>query len=147
MSAFKLNVVMYATVALLGATLVGCVADVSDEEMASEDPAAGEDLGEAQQALDTCTPYGSGGGTWGDILKLCVTPQKYLYVMKRDGSAFSSSGVMELKHWLGTMMSVNVYANTNTRKVHFGPHLPGDYGAVFNSNNGGVAHTGWLYVQ
>ncbi|WP_433931175.1 hypothetical protein AB3662_43665 [Sorangium cellulosum] len=127
----------------LGVTLVGCVAETADAEL-DHAVAAEEETGEARQALETCTPLGSGGGTWGDILTLCSTPDRILHVRKRDGSAFTSSGTMSLNIWIGEILSTTVYPGA--RSVYFGQLPPGDYYAIFESNVGGEAYTGTLTI-
>ncbi|WP_438002926.1 hypothetical protein WME89_28845 [Sorangium sp. So ce321] len=131
---------------LFGLTPAGCIAeDGSFQEFQDDDVAGGEEaVGEVAQALDTCTPLGTGGGTWGDILTLCRTPANNLYVKKRSGS-FTSSGTMKLKTWLGTIYTTTVFPGATT--VYFGPQLPGWYYAVYESNAPGTAYTGEIQVR
>ncbi|HZF56507.1 MAG TPA: hypothetical protein VE093_48160 [Polyangiaceae bacterium] len=141
MKSNKLNALVCT--AFFGIALTGCIAEDGSEE---DDQVVNDDeaVAEVAQALDTCTPLGTGGGTWGDIITLCRTSSNNLYVKKRSGS-FTSSGTMELKSWVGTLYTVNVYPGATT--IHFGPQLPSWYHAVYTSNAPGTAYTGEIQVK
>lgn len=136
-----------AAMMLLGVTLVGCVAEPAGEE-ASSMSAPNERLGEAEQALeDVCAPHTTnGGGTWGDVITLCIDSYKHLYVRKWDRSAFTSSGWMTLRSWNNTTPPSRGVSPGQT-SVYFGTQPPDLYYAEFQSYAPGTAYTSWLNVQ
>ncbi|MDC3956729.1 hypothetical protein [Polyangium jinanense] len=143
MPSSKIDAMMFTV--LIGMVSAGCIAEdgsVQDEyAMRAEEEV--EAVEEAAQALDTCTT--TGGGTWGNIITLCRTSNNSLYVKKRDGGAFTSSGTMKLKTWLGTIDTRPVYVGQ--KEVWFGPPGPGWYSALYESNAPGTAYTGEIQVQ
>lgn len=140
------SLVLFAVI-LLGASLPGCAAEPLDGE--TGDPAAEEEaeVGAAEQALDAaCNPYGNGGGgTWGDILMLCRTSEGVLYVQKRDGSAFTSSGDMHLVEISRGFIDQR-HVNAGDWLVPFGQRPHGQYRAFYYSDAPGWVRTGWLEI-
>ncbi|UQA57089.1 hypothetical protein [Polyangium aurulentum] len=123
----------------ISAILSGCIAEGDYD--APEEPA--EEMAEARQELTAgCTTQGSGGGTWGDVIKLCRTSSGGLYVQKRSGT-FTSSGYIYLYNGSGSVVaSQGVPQDTLT--VNFGYRPPGWYYVYYSSNAPGEAWTGWL---
>lgn len=92
-----------------------------------------------------CTSPGSGGGTWGSVLVLCIDQDTdEIYVAKADGGTFTSSGTMRLRRDGGMVRSETVSVGDPT--VSMGPSSHGCFQATFDSNAPGTATTGRLCI-
>lgn len=91
-----------------------------------------------------CTAPGSGGGTWGSVISLCVEPTGDITVVKENRGAFSSSGRLTL-YGQGIRRTTQVTAGVYS--VRFPAVVEGCYQAHFESDVGGDAWTGTLCVD
>jgi len=143
-------------VALLAASgAIGCT--FPDEESMSGDEGALAEAESAYEAVQSCTERG--GGTWGAILRMCVTISGDVgrfEVTKSDGSSFVSAGTMYLK--VGTRESWGFAHEAQTinggvYSVRLGdnfsqwPDFPKDYFARFESEEPGVAWVGPIRIK
>jgi hypothetical protein len=150
MSTKKYISALAASFVFISAGLVGCGSeyDGGDGELAVEavgDGIKGEAIGEAEQALTTCTEDGSGGGTWGSVILLCATSDNKIFVKKQDGGQFTSSGKMNLEALNAGMVWVK-YPSAGVWTVSFGQKPSDCYQATFYSNAPGIAYTDVLCI-
>lgn len=144
MTSKKLISTLSASMILFGGlTLTACGSEGAgqDDELLGEEVGSGaqaEPVDEAHQALVSCTPYGSGSGTWGGVLALC-TSDGSLYAKKHSGT-FTSSGPIKLYKSNGTVVD-NEWLSFGTSSVWFGFFPSGCYYAKFFSDAPGVADT------
>jgi hypothetical protein len=143
----KLISTLSASVILFGGmmlTACGSEGASQDDELLGEEVGSGAEaelVDEAQQALVSCTPYGSGSGTWGGVIALC-TSDGSLYAKKHSGT-FTSSGPIKLYKTNGALVG-NGWASAGTSSVWFGFFPSGCYYAKFFSDAPGVAYTATL---
>ena len=154
----------FSIFATLGLGSAGCVAEDGDEDPSAAEESAGEQevTGEAASAYTastTCTT--SGGGTWGSILKMCVSISPSgvgtFTVKKSDGSAFSTAGTMYLKVGTYEPWGVNhatktlnggslVYGVSFSETFSQWPGYPKQYYARWASQAGGYAWVGPITI-